>query len=183
MDGMSGWTRIHIPHVKRKFPNPQVHESHIALRSYEGDLRQIIVRGNGREKPAFLITNDFDSPAELLVSDYARRWRGENGIAEAVKFFHLNSLSSPILTKVHFDVMLTMIADTLYSMLAEKLRGFESCDAPRLFRSFVQGKATVSVRKGHVMPKWRLAWRENRCSDIRRQSQNLNTMLNAIRLQ
>jgi hypothetical protein len=27
--------------------------------------------------------------------------------------------------KVHFDVVMTMIADTLYSMLAKKLRGFE----------------------------------------------------------
>lgn len=150
VDGLSGWTRIHVPHVKRKFPNPQVHESLISLRSYDGELRQLIVRGNGREKPAFLITNDFESPAELLVGDYARRWRVENGIAEAVKFFHLNSLSSPILTKVHFDVVLTMIADTLYSMLAQKLRGFESCDAPKIFRSFVRGKATVIVRKGHV---------------------------------
>jgi hypothetical protein len=39
----------------------------------------------------------------------------ENVIAEAVKFFNLNALSSPILVKVHFDVIMTMIADTLYS--------------------------------------------------------------------
>ncbi len=74
------------------------------LRGYDGFLRQIIVRGNGRERPAFLITNDFEQPAELAVGNYARRWRVENGIAEAVKFFHLNALSSPILVKVHFDV-------------------------------------------------------------------------------
>jgi len=39
-----------------------------------------------------------------VVENYARRWRIENGIAEAVKFFNLNALSSPILVKVHFDV-------------------------------------------------------------------------------
>jgi hypothetical protein len=32
---------------------------------------------------------------------------------------------------VHFDVMMTMIVDTLYTMLARKLRGFEYCDPPR----------------------------------------------------
>jgi hypothetical protein len=32
------------------------------------------------------------------------------------------------LVKVHFDVVMTMIADTLYSLLARKLRGFENCD-------------------------------------------------------
>jgi hypothetical protein len=40
-------------------------------------LRQVIVRGNGREKPAFLISNDFAAPTELLVGNYARRWRVE----------------------------------------------------------------------------------------------------------
>jgi len=84
------------------------------------------------------------------VGNYARRWRIENGIAEAVKFFHLNSLSSPILTKVHFDVVLTMIADTLYTMLAKKLRGFEDCDASKLYRHFVRGKGTVMIENGTV---------------------------------
>ena len=103
------------------------------------------MRGNGRKKPTFLITNDFEMPLELLVSNYARRWRVENGISEAVKFFHLNALSSPIVTKIHFDIALTMIADTLYTMLARKLRGFEECDAPTLYRHFVRGKGIVEV--------------------------------------
>ena len=139
------WTRIHIPHDKRKYPNPHVHVSTITLDGYDGDVRQIIMKGNGREEPTFLISNDFDTPVDLLVANYARRWRGENGIAEAVKFFNLNSLSSPILTKVHFDVVLTMIADTLYTMLARRLRGFEDCDAPKLHRHFVEGKGLVEV--------------------------------------
>lgn len=144
------WQRITIPHDKRKYPHPLVHESRVALRGYDGDLRQIIVRGNGHEKPAFLITNDLEAPVELAVGHYARRWRVENGIAEAVKFFHLNALSSPILIKVHFDVVMTLIADTLYSQLAQKLRGFERCDAPKLYRHFVRGGGTVEVRGGHV---------------------------------
>jgi len=150
VDQLDGWTRIHIPHEKRKFPNPEVHESTITLPHYEGAVRQVIVRGNGHEKPAFLITNDFESPVERLVGNYARRWRVENGIAEAVKFFHLNALSSPILTKVHFDVALTMIADTLYTMLARRLRGFEECDAPKLFRHFVDGKGRIEIRGSRV---------------------------------
>lgn len=144
------WKRIHIPHDKRKYPNPEVHEAQVPLRGYEGSVRQVILRGNGHEKPTFLISNDFETPVELLVSHYARRWRIENGIAEAVKFFHLNALSSPILVKIHFDLALTMIADTLYTMLARKLRGFEQCDAPKLYRHFIRGKGLVHVRKGSV---------------------------------
>ena len=147
---LKSWKRIHITHAKRKYPYPQVHESFITLRDYDGQLRQIIVRGNGHEKPAFLITNDFDAPLELLVSNYSRRWRVENVIAEAVKFFNLNALSSPILVKVHFDVIMTMMADTLYNMLAQKLRGFQDCDAPKIFRHFVKGKANITVKNGDL---------------------------------
>jgi len=145
IDALSPWKRIHIPHGKRKYPNPIIHESLITLPDYQGQLRQVIIRGNGREKPAFLISNDFAAPTELLVGNYARRWRVENVIAEAVKFFNLNALSSPILVKVHFDVVMTMIADTLYSLLARKLRGFENCDASKINRLFVKGKARVSL--------------------------------------
>lgn len=147
---LSPWQRIHIPHPKRKFPNPLVHDSMINLRHYKGQLRQVIVRGNGREKPTFMISNDEEMSLELLVGHYARRWRVEDGSAEAVKFFHLNSLSSPILVKVHFDVLMTMMADTLYSMLAKKLRGFEDCDAPTIYRHFIRGKGTIVVNEGRV---------------------------------
>jgi len=150
LNNLGPWKRIHIAHANRKYPNPLVYESFITLRDYEGQLRQVIVKGNGHEKPAFLISNDFDTPLELLVGNYARRWRIENVISEAVKFFHLNALSSPILIKVHFDVVMTMVADTMYNMLAQKLRGFEQCDAPKIYRHFVKGKANITVKEGKV---------------------------------
>jgi hypothetical protein len=39
-----------------------------------------------------------------------------------------------------------MIADTLYSLFAKKLRGFEDCDAPKIFRHFVRGRGLVKVQ-------------------------------------
>lgn len=150
LDDLKAWKRINIPHAKRKYPNPWVHESFTTLRDYEGELRQVIVKGNGHEKPAFLISNDFNAPVELLAGNYARRWRVENAISEAVKFFHLNALSSPILIKVHFDVVMTMVADTIYNMFAQKLRGFEQCDAPKIYRHFVKGKGYIRVSGGKV---------------------------------
>jgi transposase len=150
LDELSPWEKIHIPHDKRKYPDPYIHQSLVELKDYEGQLRQIIIRGNGHEEPAFLITNDLTAPTERIVSDYARRWRVENVISEAVKFFNLNALSSPILVKVHFDVLTTMIADTLYSMLAHKLKGFEQCDAQKIYRHFIRGKADVEITGGEV---------------------------------
>jgi transposase len=144
------WRRVNIPNAKRKYPNPLVYESVIELKNYDDRLRQVIVRGNGREKPSFLISNDLDTTVELLVGNYARRWRVENVIAEAVNFFNLNMLSSPILIKVHFDIVMTMIADTLYNMLAQKLRGFEDCDAPKIYRHFVRGKGKLTVTEKKI---------------------------------
>jgi hypothetical protein len=145
LDSVGPWKRIHIPHANRKYQNPQVYESMVELTGYSGSLRQVVMRGNGHSRPAFLISNDKDSPVESIAGDYARRWRVENVISEAVKFFNLNALSSPILTKVHFDVIMTMVADTLYSMLAGKLRGFEHCDAAKVYRHFVKGKGRVNL--------------------------------------
>ena len=150
VDKLEGWEKIKIPHAKRKYPNPYVHESYVELSKYNGTVRQLIVRGNGREKPTFLITNDFDTDKALILGNYARRWRVENGIAEAVKFFHLNALSSPILVKIYFDIAMTLIADTLYSMLTKRLRGFEDCDAPKVYRNFIKGKGVVTVNANDV---------------------------------
>jgi hypothetical protein len=150
----SAWTRVTVDHPKRKFRRPLVHESRVRLPGYPSPIRQILMRGNGHEKPTFLITNDDESPIEVLVSRYARRWNVENGIAEAVKFFNLNALSSSILVKVHFDVVLTMIADTLYYLLARRLRGFEECNAPRIFRHFIRGKGQITVADGEVVVRF-----------------------------
>jgi transposase len=150
----SAWQQVTIPHEKRKYPRPWILESRISLRGYPGQLRQVIMRGTGHEKPTFLITNDLLSPVETVIGRYARRWNVENVIAEAVKFFHLNALSSPILVKVHFDVVLTMIADTLYYLLAQRLRGFEECNAPRIFRHFIRGKGQVTITGDEILVRY-----------------------------
>ncbi|GAG17087.1 unnamed protein product, partial [marine sediment metagenome] len=40
---------------------------------------------------------------------------------------------------------------TLYTMLAQKLRGFEQCDAPKLYRHFIRGKANLRVKNGEII--------------------------------
>jgi hypothetical protein len=138
------WARIKIDSPKRKYQNPMTYDSQIEL-PHVGSIRQIVMKGNGREEPAFFITNDSKSSVSDIVNRYCKRWRIENGIAEAVGFFNLNMLSSPILIKIHFDVVLTMVADTLYYHLAQSLRGFENCNAHKIFRHFVDMPAKIEV--------------------------------------
>ena len=145
------WKKIHLDIPKRKYKNPLVFESIIELTGYDDKLRQIVLKGTGRDLPSFLITNDFQSPVESSVFRYAKRWRIENGIAEAVKFFSLNALSSPVLIKVHFDVLMTMIAHALYHFLSQKLRGFEQCRPSTIFRKFIDMKADIVIEGNDII--------------------------------
>ena len=144
------WKKTHLDIPKRKYKTPLLYESMIKLDGYDSDIRQIVMKGTGREHPSFLVTNDLDNPADSIVLRYAQRWRIENGIAEAVKFFSLNALSSSVLIKVHFDVLMTMIAHALYHLLSQKLRGFENCRSSTIFRHFINMKADIMVR-GHTV--------------------------------
>jgi len=148
------WKRTHLDIPKRKYKTPLLYESMIKLDGYDSEIRQIVMKGTGREQPSFLVTNDLDSIADSIVFRYAQRWRIENGIAEAVKFFSLNALSSSILIKVHFDVLMTMIAHALYHLLSQKLRGFEDCRSSTIFRQFINMKADILVRKNNIMVKF-----------------------------
>ena len=65
-------------------------------------------------------------------------------------------LSSPILIKIHFDVVLTMIADTLYYYLAQSLRGFECCNAEKIFRHFVDMPAKIDVTEDTINVRYPL---------------------------
>jgi len=143
------WKRVTVDSARRKYKNPMVHDAKTYIKEY-GEIRQLIMKGNGREEPAFFITNDDDASTAEIILRYAKRWRIENNIEEAVSFFNLNALSSPILIKISFDAVLTMIADTLYYHLARSLRGFESCNAERIFRHFVDVPAKIKVSDDEI---------------------------------
>jgi len=138
------WTKYRLGDAKRIYKNPRVHERTTFIKDL-GEVREIIVTGNGREKPMFMITNDREISARDALIAYSRRWRIENSLAENVDFFNLNALSSPLIANVDFDVAMTMFANTLYKYLASKLRYYEHSRAKTLFRTFVEGRAEITV--------------------------------------
>ncbi len=155
------WIKVKVEGDRRKHSLVSVHDSRCVIRHYDGEVRQIIIKDNGRENPAFLITNDLESPIKVLIRKYARRWLVEQEIAEQVGFFHLNQPSSSIVVKVDFDLTLSVLAHNLYRKLASHLPGFENCTVPTLFRSFLdtgahvkidQGKISVALKKKTHMP-------------------------------
>ena len=120
-------------------------ESTVTWRGLSVPLRQLAVEGLGHEQPTLFLTNDATLKPLAWVECYAHRMLIENAIAENVDFFHLDALSSAIALQVDLDVMLTLIANTLYRHSAKHLTGFETAYPKQLFRRFLNTPACVTV--------------------------------------
>src|SRR3990167_466786 len=142
------WQSIQIARAKGKKQSMRVYDGITTLSKYDGDIREIILTEHGRQRPTFLITNDFDLDVKKLIRKYARRWMVEKEIAEQISFFHLNSPSSSIVVKVDFDLTLSLLAHNLYRQLAKKLQGFEHCNAETIHRDFLDNGATITIHNG-----------------------------------
>jgi len=118
----SAWRRITLESLTRIYRTPRVLDERIHLKQY-GDkpLRQLSVIDLGHEEPTLLLTNDLRTSPARLITRYARRMLIENGIAEAIHFFHLDALSSMVGLKVDFDLQITLMASSLYRHWADRL--------------------------------------------------------------
>jgi hypothetical protein len=141
------WKSCQITQAKGK--RRQVHyvDECIRLDGYEGNVRQLIVKGLGREYPTFFLTNDLPQPetAREVIQTYARRNHVENQLGEQITFFHLDCLCSDVRLNVDFDLALTVLADLLYRRLAERLKGFRRTGPSKLFRKFVNSSGNIEI--------------------------------------
>lgn len=152
----SAWRIVHLDVPHRKFKTPRVVDQRIHLRDYEGTLRQLLIRDLGHDQPTVLLTNDLTSSLKAVITRYARRMLIENGLADSVDFFHLDSLSSAVALNVDFDVLLTVIASGIYRRLARALRGYERARARQIFRRFLDTTARVAISKSQDLVTVRL---------------------------
>jgi transposase len=155
------WKKYYLPIPKRKHRHVKVYEDKAVLLKNQKPLRQITIKDHGRQEPTYIITNNFDIKVRDILVIYAKRWHIENKLSELVHFFNMNALSSPIMIRIHFDLLWTVIADTLYHLFARDLRGFEKCRAQTIFKHFIDmpgrieydGKVfTVKIRKRAATP-------------------------------
>jgi hypothetical protein len=151
---ITDWKRITLDNVKRKYRNLLVSESMIHIDNYEDRVRQLIVNGTGRELPTSLITNDTKSSSKQIVTFYSHRWRIENNIQENVDFFSLNALCSPVVVKVDFDIAMTLIANTLYKILAIQSKWFEKAKPKMILRNFIDMNANIKIEADFVEVKF-----------------------------
>jgi hypothetical protein len=147
----SAWQRISLPGLTRTFRTPKVLDERVGLGDYEGQVRQVRVIELGHEEPTVLLSNDEKVSCPALVTRYAQRMLIENGIADAIGFFHLDALSSMVGLKVDFDLQITLMASTLYRLMAGRIgREYANSQAKTLFRQLLDLGATVEVGQAFV---------------------------------
>ncbi len=137
-----------------KYTKPKVHESTgVKLSNYPGTVRQFIITGLGRDAPTIIITNDLTSTAKQLVERYARRMTIEQRLAEIIRAFHADALSSAVNLNADLDIMLCVLAQALLAALRQRLPGYATVTPDTLQRRFLEtpgqiitGDEAVTVR-------------------------------------
>ena len=80
-------------------------------------------------------------------------WQRDASADFHLHFFHLNRNSSGIVIKVDFDMTMTILAHSLYRLLASELPGYSHRRAQSLFGSFIDNFGDIIVGKDEVIVK------------------------------
>lgn len=148
----SAWRVIELDVPTRKYRTPRVYEQTVSLAGR--DFRQLYIHDLGHEEPTILLTNQRRTPAKKLITRYAQRMLIENALSDAVRFFHMDALSSSIGLKVDFDMALLVIASGLYRLLAKRMRGYSDAQARQIFRDLIDMPADVKIEDDGIDVKF-----------------------------
>jgi hypothetical protein len=152
---LSAWRRVELTRVTREYRTPRILDQTITLSDYTGPLRQMVIRDLGHEEPTFLLTNQLTRSAPKLITRYAQRMLIENGIADGIDFFHMDALSSAVAMKVDCDLQLTLMASSLYRLLALKVKnGYQRVHSRHLFRDFIDATAHVMIGESEIQVRF-----------------------------
>ena len=144
----SAWRTINLDVPNRKYRTPKVYEQKVRLRKCT--YRQFFIKDLGHDLPTILLTNDRNSTVPQLILRYAKRMLIENALADAVRFFHIDALSSSVGFKVDFDMALLVLASCLYRMMARRMRGYDDAQARQIFRDLIDMPADVTITDHEV---------------------------------
>ena len=152
----SKWKTIRVESSAMKKRTLKVYDNKIVLRGYcdetgaSKEIRQVAITGNGKVKPALIITNDFDISAETVVRKYARRWLVEKEISEQIEFFHLNRVSSSMVIKVDFDLTMTILAHNIYRLFAMELERYSAMSDEKIYEKFIANSGNVKIKDNSI---------------------------------
>jgi transposase-like protein len=135
------------PHNK-----PRVHEDKaVRLTSYPGTVRQLVVTGLGRDQPTVIITNEEQATIRNLITQYARRMTIEQRLAEIIRSFCADALSSTVNLNVDLDIMLAVLAQALLAAFRTRLGpGYHAATPDTLQRRFLDSSGTITSNDGTI---------------------------------
>jgi hypothetical protein len=145
---LSAWRTIELDVPTRRYRTPRVFEQTVALAGRQ--FRQMFIRDLGHDEPTIMLTNQRHAAAKALVTRYAQRMLIENALSDAVRFFHIDALSSAVGLKVDFDMALLVLASGLYRLVARRMRGYGDAQARQIFRDLIDMPAEVEVSEKEV---------------------------------
>jgi hypothetical protein len=151
------WKTIRVEASGLKKRCLKVNEQHVTLPGYKDEktdkpktIRQVVITGHGKIKPAVMLSNDFEISVEALVRKYSRRWLVEKGIAQQIDFFHLNRVSSSMVIKVDFDLVMSILAHNLYRLLATALDRYQHFSDERIYEMFVVNSGDITIGQSEI---------------------------------
>jgi transposase len=144
----AAWRTITLDTSHRKYRTPRVYEQKTCPR--ERSFRQFFITDLGHDEPTILLTNDRSSTPSKIIARYARRMLIENALSDAVRFFHIDALSSSVGFKVDFDMALLVVASGLYRLMANRMRGYSDAQARQIFRDLVDMPADVAITESEI---------------------------------
>ena len=147
------WKKIRVQQSGNKNRTIKVYEKTLYLKGYGKDIRQIYITGNGKVKPAIIITNDFEKSINEIVRKYAKRWLVEKVISEQIEFFHLNRVSSSMVIKVDFDLTMSILAHNIYRLFALDLGGYSHMTSQSIYEKFISNPADVEIKGQKIIVK------------------------------
>ena len=130
---------------------PRVHEDPaVTLTSYPGTVRQLVVTGLGRDAPTVIITNDNDLATRAIITQYARRMTIEQRLAEIIRAFCADALSSTVNLNIDLDVALAVLAQALTAALRIRLPGYANVTPDTIQRRFLETPGQI-ITEGHAV--------------------------------
>ena len=146
------WKPVNLDRSGAAHTRPKVVEDPAAtLSNYPGTIRQLAVTGLGHDKPTIIITNDTAMTPRAVIGRYAHRMNVEQRLAESIRSFHTDALSSAVQLNVDLDVALAVVASAVCASLRRRLAGYATATPDTLQRRFLNSPGEVLNQRGEIV--------------------------------
>jgi transposase len=138
----SAWRTVRLDR-DGAYRRPKVVDEQTTLSAYPATIRQLTIRGLGREAPTVIITNNQTRTAKQVIERYARRMSIEQRLAESIRSFHVDALTGAVPLNIDLDVALTVLAGAVCASLRRRLTGYHHATPDTLQRRFLSTSGII----------------------------------------